>query len=77
VSATILGITPGAFVYVMMGNGLGHVLDGNQTPNLRIILDPEVLIPLLAFAFLSLVPVVYKYFKDRKQKNRASKKLAS
>jgi uncharacterized membrane protein YdjX (TVP38/TMEM64 family) len=27
VSATILGIIPGAFVYVMMGNGLGHVLD--------------------------------------------------
>lgn len=69
VSATILGIIPGTFVYVMIGNGLGHLFDVNETPNLRIVFDPLVLIPLLLLAFLSLVPVIYKYVKDRKLKN--------
>lgn len=63
VIATFVGIIPGSFVYVMVGNGLGHVFDANKTPNLSIIFDPEVLIPLSALAFLSLLPVVYKYLK--------------
>lgn len=67
VIATFLGIIPGSFIYVLVGNGLGHVLDANKTPNLRIIFDPEVLIPLLALALISLIPVGYKHFKNKKK----------
>jgi len=74
VIATFVGIIPGSFVYVLVGNGLGHIFDTNATPNLSIIFDPDVFIPLLALAFLSLVPVGYKYFKDKKKKNRSSRR---
>lgn len=73
VIATFVGIIPGSFVYVLVGNGLGHVFDANETPNLGIILDPSVLIPILALALLSLVPVIYKTIKT-KQKNRSSER---
>lgn len=65
--ATFLGIIPGSFVYVLVGNGLGHVFDANESPKLDIIFDPKIFIPLLALAFLSLVPVGYKYFKRRQK----------
>ena len=67
VIATLIGIIPGSFVYVLVGNGLGHVFDANETPNLGIIFDPKVLIPLLALALLSLVPVIYKLIQRKRQ----------
>lgn len=60
---TFLGIIPGTFVYVLLGNGLGHLFDRNETPNLAVIFEPQVLIPLLGLAALSFVPVLYKKFK--------------
>lgn len=63
--ATFLGIIPGSIVYVTLGNGLGHIFDQNQTPNLGIIFDPPVLLPLLGLAFLSLVPIMYKWMKRK------------
>lgn len=65
VYATALGIIPGSFVYVLVGNGMGYLLDRNQKPNLGIILTPPILLPLLALAILSIVPVIYKHWKGR------------
>ena len=61
--ATLLGIIPATFVYILVGNGLGSILKTGQEPNLGIIFQPEVLIPLLALAALSLVPIIYKKLK--------------
>jgi len=61
--ATFLGIIPGAFVYVLVGNGLSHILQTDVVPDLSIIFQPAVLLPILALAFLSLIPVFYKKFK--------------
>lgn len=60
---TFLGIIPGTFVYVLLGNGLGYLFDRDQTPNLAIIFEPQVLIPLIALAVLSCIPMLYKKFK--------------
>ena len=66
IASTFLGIIPGSFVYVTVGNGLGAVIDSGKTPNLKVILQPQILLPLLGLALLSLIPVVYKrFFKDR------------
>ena len=67
VLATFLGIIPGTFVYVLVGNGLGSILAQHKTPNLSIIFTPSVLIPILALAVLSVVP----YYC---QKNQGAKK---
>jgi uncharacterized membrane protein YdjX (TVP38/TMEM64 family) len=65
--ATFLGIIPGSFVYVTLGNGLGSLFDTNQTPNLSIIFTPKILLPLLALAALSLVPLIYQHLKGTKK----------
>jgi len=63
--ATFIGIIPGSVVYVTLGNGLGSIFDQNETPNLGIIFEAPVLLPLLGLAFLSLVPIIYKWMKRK------------
>jgi uncharacterized membrane protein YdjX (TVP38/TMEM64 family) len=60
VLGTFLGIIPGTFVYVSVGNGLGAVLDRGGTPDLGVVLTPSVLLPLVGLALLSLVPILVR-----------------
>jgi len=60
VAATLLGIVPGTLVYASVGNGLGAVLAAGGAPDLGLVLQPEVLGPLLGLAALSLLPVAVK-----------------
>ncbi len=66
---TLIGIIPGSFIYVLLGSGLGHVFDQNQTPNLKIIFEPSILIPLIALGLLSILPTFYKYHKKIIKRN--------
>ncbi|MBA2653178.1 MAG: FAD-dependent oxidoreductase [Tatlockia sp.] len=68
--ATFFGIIPGSIVYVMVGNGLSHLFATNQTPNLSIIFSPKFLLPLLALAALSLIPVGYKWLLSKPKKTK-------
>src|SRR5258706_8195913 len=63
VIGTFLGIIPASFVYVSIGSGLGAVFDRGETPDLKVILTPDVLVPLIGLAVLSLIPVVYRRIK--------------
>jgi uncharacterized membrane protein YdjX (TVP38/TMEM64 family) len=69
VIGTFLGIIPGGFVYASVGNGLGAIFDAGRTPDLSIIFDPEILLPILGLALLALVPVIYKRVKARRGGN--------
>ena len=60
---TFLGIIPGTVVYVSLGNGAGATLAAGGDLNLGIIFTPEVLLPLLGLATLSLVPVALRRFR--------------
>jgi uncharacterized membrane protein YdjX (TVP38/TMEM64 family) len=66
VIGTFFGIIPGTFVFASLGNGLGAVLDAGDTPDLRIIFTPDILIPIVGIAVLALLPVAYKKFKARR-----------
>ncbi len=66
VITTFFGIIPGTVVYTSVGNGLGATFDAGGEPDLGIIFKPEILLPLIGIALLSLVPVVYKKMKARK-----------
>jgi uncharacterized membrane protein YdjX (TVP38/TMEM64 family) len=65
VLATLIGIVPAAVVYSSVGDGLGKVLKRGEHPNLGIIFEWHVLLPLLGLAALSLVPVVYSRWRGR------------
>lgn len=60
VVTTFFGIIPGTFVYVMLGNGLGEILDQGKVPNLNIIFEPAIFIPIVGLAILALLPILYQ-----------------
>lgn len=64
--ATLIGVIPGSFVFASVGNGAAAVLSQGGVPNLEGILTPDVVIPLVGLAVLSLIPVVYRRFFAKK-----------
>ncbi|MDP6603785.1 MAG: TVP38/TMEM64 family protein [Rhodospirillales bacterium] len=66
VLGTFLGIIPGSFVYVLVGNGLAMIIDAGKQPDLGVIFEPEVLIPICGLVLLSLIPIAYKKLRRTK-----------
>jgi len=65
VISTFLGIIPGGVVYTSVGAGLGDVFARGETPNLGIILEPQILLPILGLCALAALPMVLKLFRKR------------
>ncbi len=65
VISTFFGIIPGAVVYTSVGAGLGDVFARGESPNLGIIFEPQVLLPILGLSILALLPVILKAFKKK------------
>jgi uncharacterized membrane protein YdjX (TVP38/TMEM64 family) len=63
VIGTFIGIIPGALVYASVGRGLEHLIAEGEPPDLGIIFEPDILLPLLGLALLALVPVAYKRWR--------------
>jgi len=63
VVTTLIGIIPGSLVYASVGNGIGMIFDQGGTPDLGIIFEPEVLLPILGLSLLAMVPVAFKRFR--------------
>lgn len=64
--STFLGIIPGAIVYTSVGAGLGAVFARGETPDLGIIFEPHVLLPILGLCALSVLPVIIKAATGKK-----------
>lgn len=60
---TLIGIIPGTFVYVSIGDGLGALFDQGKTPDFGIIFEPRILTPIIGLAILALIPVGYKKYR--------------
>ena len=67
VISTFLGIIPGSLVYTSVGAGLGEVFARGETPNLGIIFEPHILLPILGLCGLSLLPVLIKAVTGKKE----------
>lgn len=65
VVATLFGIIPGSVVYVAVGSGLGELVAAGEAPDLAIIFRPSILLPILGLAFLALLPIAVKRFRQR------------
>lgn len=57
---TFLGIIPGGLVFTSVGAGLGQVFAAGGTPDLGVIFEPHILLPILGLAALSALPMVLK-----------------
>jgi uncharacterized membrane protein YdjX (TVP38/TMEM64 family) len=66
VIATMLGIVPASIIYSGLGAGLGAMLKRGEKPNLGIIFEWHMLLPLLGLAVLALLPVVFARFRQRR-----------
>ncbi|MFK7837302.1 MAG: TVP38/TMEM64 family protein [Sulfitobacter sp.] len=64
--STFVGIIPGSLVYTSVGAGLGEVFAKGETPNLGIIFEPHILLPILGLTALSVLPVVIKAVTGKK-----------
>jgi len=65
VLTTFLGIIPGAIVYTSVGAGLGDVFARGDTPDLGIIFEPQILLPILGLSALAALPILLKAFRKR------------
>ena len=63
---TFLGIIPGAVVYTSVGAGLGAVFAAGETPDLGIIFEPHVLLPILGLCLLAALPILLKAVRGKK-----------
>jgi uncharacterized membrane protein YdjX (TVP38/TMEM64 family) len=66
VITTFLGIIPGAVVYTSVGAGLGEVFARGESPDLGIIFEPQILLPILGLAALAALPILIKAVRGRK-----------
>lgn len=65
VISTFLGIIPGAVVYTSVGAGLGEVFERGETPNLGIIFEPQILLPILGLCTLAALPILLKAVRGK------------
>jgi uncharacterized membrane protein YdjX (TVP38/TMEM64 family) len=70
VVATFFGIMPGTFVYASLGSGLGAIIDRGGEPDFAVIFKPEIFVPLVLVALLSLVPALARIVKARRANAR-------
>ncbi|MCA8887513.1 MAG: VTT domain-containing protein [Parvularculaceae bacterium] len=67
VAATFIGIIPGAFAIVSVGNGLDTVLaTGGDAELSGMLLKPEIVTPIIALSLLALAPIIYKAARKTK-----------
>jgi uncharacterized membrane protein YdjX (TVP38/TMEM64 family) len=73
--ATLIGIVPGSLVFASVGSGLGALLDRGESPDLKIVFQWNILLPILGLALLALLPVLVKRIQARRarQGRRASR----
>ncbi|MBB4173274.1 putative membrane protein YdjX (TVP38/TMEM64 family) [Sulfitobacter noctilucicola] len=64
--STFLGIIPGSVVFTSVGAGLGAVFARGGTPDLGIIFEPHILLPILGLCLLSVLPVILKAVTGKK-----------
>jgi len=62
VFTTFVGIIPGTVVYTWVGAGLGEVFARGGRPDLGILFEPQILLPLLALCALAALPILVRAF---------------
>ncbi len=73
VLATFIGIIPGTFVFAQVGTGLDSILDSDEDLSVGSLLSNDVLTALIGLAVLATLPLLYKFFRARRQGKGAAR----
>ena len=65
VIGTFIGIIPGAFVFALVGSGLGEVFERGGELSLESVLSTEIILGLAGLAILALLPILYRRLRRR------------
>ena len=63
--ATFIGIAPGTLVYVGVAQGFDLVLAQGKVPDLSLLTEPKIILPLAALGVMSLLPVALDHLKKK------------
>lgn len=66
VVSTFVGIIPGALVYTSVGAGLSEVFASGETPNLGIIFEPQIILPIIGLCILAALPIIINAIRGKK-----------
>ena len=66
VISTFFGIFPGALVFTSIGAGLGDIFERGQTPDLAVLWEPQIILPILGLCLLSALPALLKVLRGKK-----------
>jgi uncharacterized membrane protein YdjX (TVP38/TMEM64 family) len=61
---TLVGIAPATAVISSVGAGLGEVLDQGGEPDIGVIFEPHILLPLLGLAALAALPLILRKLRE-------------
>lgn len=64
-AATFIGMTPTSFVFNAVGAGLGDTLSSGDRPSAMILLQPDILLPLLGLAMVAMIPAFWRQWQAR------------
>lgn len=67
--ATLIGIMPATFIYSGVGAGIDALVARGETPDLGVIFDPRIFLPLVALGLLSLATTVFQRLRARTGKS--------
>ena len=65
--ATFIGITPGTLIYVWVARSFDSLLSRGQKPDLSVLSEATVIVPLFALGLLSFIPVLWKLLQASQQ----------
>ena len=66
--ATLIGIMPATFIYSGIGAGVGELLARDEAPDLGVIFQPAIFLPLVALGLLSLGATIFQRLRARSGK---------
>jgi len=67
--ATLIGIMPATYIYSGVGAGIDALIARGETPDLGIIFDLNILLPLVALGLLALAATVFQRLRARSGKS--------
>jgi len=67
--ATLIGIMPATYIYSGVGAGIDALIARGETPDLGIIFDLNILLPLVALGLLALATTVFQRLRARSGKS--------